>query len=167
MEKVKTATVTWINYNNCGTYLQAYALQHVVQSLGYENHILNDAPHFIDPRSVWRKALSWLWHKLVARPPKVMRRVNDCYARFSNDWLKIDRQTADLARVSNRYDTFLCGSDQIWSPIIKPVNPYFFLYFTDKKKVAYAPSLGSTTASDEWRQVSTTPAAAVCPPFGA
>lgn len=153
MEKVKTATVTWINYNNCGTYLQAYALQHVVLSFGYENHILNDAPHFIDPRPVWRKALSWLWHKLVARPPRVMRRVNGCYARFSNDWLKIDRQTADLARVSNRYDTFLCGSDQIWSPIIKPVNPYFFLYFTDKKKVAYAPSLGSTTASDEWRQV--------------
>ena len=78
MEKVKTATVTWINYNNCGTYLQAYALQHVVLSLGYENHILNDAPHFIDPHPVWRKALSWLWHKLVARPPKVMRRVNEC-----------------------------------------------------------------------------------------
>ena len=153
MEKVKTATVTWITYHNCGTYLQAYALQHVVQSLGYDNCILNDAPHLIDRRPVWRKALSWLWPQLVARPPRVMRQAARCYTRFSNDWLKIDWHTANLARVSGRYDMFLCGSDQIWSPIIKPVNPYFFLSFTDKKKVAYAPSLGSTAASDEWQQV--------------
>ena len=38
----KTATVTWIKYNNFGTLLQAYALQQYILSLGYENHILND-----------------------------------------------------------------------------------------------------------------------------
>ncbi len=153
MEKIRTATVTWITYNNCGTYLQAYALQYIVQSLGYENQILSDEPHLIDPRPVWRKSLSLLWRKLFARPPKVMRHVARCYKKFSNEWLNIDWYTENLVSVSNRYDIFLCGSDQIWSPIIKPVNPYFFLNFTNKKKIAYAPSLGSNMPSDGWKQV--------------
>ncbi len=37
----------------------------------------------------------------------------------------------------------LCGSDQIWSPVW--LNPAYFLDFTDKPKVSYAPSLGVKT----------------------
>ena len=39
---LRTATVTWITYRNFGTYLQAYALQQAMKSLGYENRILDD-----------------------------------------------------------------------------------------------------------------------------
>lgn len=39
---MKTATVTWITYNNYGTLLQAYALQKQMELLGHENVILND-----------------------------------------------------------------------------------------------------------------------------
>ena len=149
MQKLKTATVTWITYNNCGTFLQAYALQHVVKSFGYENKILDDAPHLIDARPICRKVLSRLKRIFVSGTR--MKEVRSCYTSFREEWLETDKDTGDLKNVSGRYDLFLCGSDQIWSPIIKPVNPYFFLYFTDKKKVAYAPSLGSTKASDEWK----------------
>ena len=38
------------------------------------------------------------------------------------------------------YDFVVCGSDQIWSPVW--LNPAYFLDFTDKPKVSYAPSLG-------------------------
>lgn len=149
MQKLKTATVTWITYNNCGTFLQAYALQHVVQSFGYENKILNDASHLIDARPVYRKVLSRL--KRIFVSDTQMDKARSCYTRFREEWLEIDWNTDDLKNVSDRYDIFLCGSDQIWSPIIEPVNPYFFLCFTEKKKVAYAPSLGSTKTSDEWK----------------
>lgn len=40
---MKTATVTWISYNNYGTLLQAYALQKQLELLGHENVILNDS----------------------------------------------------------------------------------------------------------------------------
>ena len=40
---MKTATATWISYNNYGTLLQAYALQKQLQLLGHENVILNDS----------------------------------------------------------------------------------------------------------------------------
>ena len=39
---MKTATVTWISYNNYGTLLQAYALQQKIKQLGHENEILWD-----------------------------------------------------------------------------------------------------------------------------
>ena len=41
--KMKTATATWISYNNYGTLLQAYALQKQLELLGHENVILNDS----------------------------------------------------------------------------------------------------------------------------
>lgn len=40
---MKTATITWITYNNYGTELQAYALQYFLTSIGIENRIISDA----------------------------------------------------------------------------------------------------------------------------
>ena len=39
---MKTATVTWITYNNYGTELQAFALQNYIASLGVDNTIISD-----------------------------------------------------------------------------------------------------------------------------
>ena len=40
--QIRVAIITWISYFNFGTYLQAYALQKVIQSLGYTCIILSD-----------------------------------------------------------------------------------------------------------------------------
>ena len=39
---MRTATITWITYNNYGTELQAYALQQYIKRLGIENEIISD-----------------------------------------------------------------------------------------------------------------------------
>lgn len=39
---MRTATITWITYNNYGTELQAYALQQYIKGLGIENDIISD-----------------------------------------------------------------------------------------------------------------------------
>lgn len=39
---MKTATITWITYNNYGTELQAYSLQKYIQSMGIDNVIISD-----------------------------------------------------------------------------------------------------------------------------
>ena len=39
---MKTATITWVTYNNYGTVLQAYALQRELLELGHENEIIDD-----------------------------------------------------------------------------------------------------------------------------
>lgn len=43
----------------------------------------------------------------------------------------------------NKFDAFICGSDQIWSALKLPLQPLNFLYgISRNKKIAYAPSMG-------------------------
>ena len=72
-------------------------------------------------------------------------------AAFIEQDMRVRRELSPdrLAALNGDYDAFLCGSDQIWS--LRPVNfnPYYFLSFAQKPKLAYAPSLGTERISDE------------------
>lgn len=142
---MKTATITWICYRNFGTYLQAYALQQVVKQLGHENYIIYDkhfAKHVKPPKS-----LKDVLRKIYGTVAQTIRfpqhfKVNRCYERFLKEHLQIDYQVTTTDGLGDRYDAFLCGSDQIWS-VYLDFEPYYFLGFPAKRKIAYAPSLGT------------------------
>lgn len=55
----------------------------------------------------------------------------------------------DLHKIDNEYDVFLCGSDQIWSVLCEKFDGYFFLDFTSKPKISYAPSMGTTNIDEK------------------
>ena len=65
--------------------------------------------------------------------------------KFKTDALKVyPIETADqYASLNKQFDVFICGSDQIWSMLPINYNPYFYMDFVEKKKIAYAPSTGS------------------------
>ncbi len=54
-----------------------------------------------------------------------------------------------LEELNEDYDAFLCGSDQIWSVFPENFEPYYFLSFAKKPKIAYAPSLGTDKIPSE------------------
>ena len=60
------------------------------------------------------------------------------------------RDHASLAKVAAEFDVMVCGSDQIWSPVW--LNPAYFLDFTDRPKVAYAPSFGVKTIPNGYKR---------------
>lgn len=142
--KPHTATVTWITYCNFGTFLQAYALQQTVLKLGYKNRILCDK-HIVEPKKPMslRKYLGQLKKRLFIRS-KTAR----LYSRFKKKYLLIERETSSL-RLNKKYQIMLCGSDQIWSPYLK-FEPYYYLNFFRGKKIAYAPSVGTTNWTDTY-----------------
>lgn len=150
MEIRKTATVTWIKYNNFGTYLQAYALQQVVLRLGYKNDILDDS-------SIHEEGFCQKHDNVIRKLLYKLRIILDVrYWRFNNYQKKSDALYADFRRnnllinvdihplykLNEQYDAFICGSDQIWFPSRDIFSPYYYLDFAEKKKIAYAPSLG-------------------------
>ena len=48
-----------------------------------------------------------------------------------------------LRRLNAVYDAFVCGIDQVWSPLSLPLKKYQYLTFVkDKPKIAYAASFG-------------------------
>lgn len=144
---LRTATVTWITYRNFGTYLQAYALQQAMKSLGYENRILDDR-RFVLSNPL--RAFLGRWKRRLLGQPTAPVNIA-AYRDFRERYLQVDERWTDYADLNLRYDLFLCGSDQIWSPYFK-VNPYYYLGFTDKPKVAYAPSTGTGRLPDSYRR---------------
>jgi len=172
---MKTATVTWITYNNYGTVLQAYALQKYIESLGYENEIISDELILNEHKNATthkkptaRTSLTQAssgpidrLRRLLSNPHRIGRileaHVNrkayqfpyygsqGQFAVFKNNELRIRHgvSSRELMSLNGDYDTFICGSDQIWSVFDRIFDPYYYLSFAGKKKIAYAPSLGT------------------------
>lgn len=139
----KIGIVTWITYHNFGTYLQAYALQRTLRLLGYESYIISDYRFIQKNKSILWNIIAQVYHLLGGN--RVMangaKKVRQYYSDFARNYLVIDNKWRNFEELEARYDIFICGSDQIWSPLV-PFNSFYFLGFTNKKKIAYAPSIG-------------------------
>ena len=66
---------------------------------------------------------------------------------FKKNYIKTDADWTTRSELASRYDTFISGSDQIWSPT-SVFDDFYYLGFTDRTKVAYAPSLGTKVYPD-------------------
>ena len=73
---------------------------------------------------------------------------------FKNERLDIicGLRREDMASLNENYDAFVCGSDQIWSVLEQNFDGYFYLDFARKKKIAYAPSIGTDQIDQDHRQ---------------
>lgn len=147
------AQITWINYNNFGTFLQAYSLQQVLKRIGFISYIIDDK-RFIktNPSKLF---LARLFHSLKNKPSYIFDqyKIDSLYKAFRNNFLNIDNSWKTLEDLSSKYSEFICGSDQIWSPILRDHNDgFYFASFAPEnaKKIAYAPSLGSKTYSKDY-----------------
>lgn len=140
------------NSTNAGTCFQAWALQKFISSLpDYQAELINfkgkgkrysyiSQANGYGPLS-WaiRAILDWKVWKFSS-----FQRKN--FVRYpANKPLKTD----ELSIVNNRYDIIICGSDQIWNTKFTNNNKTYFLDFVkNKKKGAYAPSIGI----EDWPQ---------------
>lgn len=150
--KIKsTATVTWVTYTNFGTVLQAYALQQTLFRLGYDNKVIDDA-RIIRQQHSWhvllKRRLIRIWSTLTSDNEFYRRRahVEREFREFKSCHIALDSEWSNLFQLKDRYDAYIAGSDQIWLP---KVNPFFLLGFTDRYKIAYAPSFGISECPDD------------------
>lgn len=161
----KIAKLTWLHNGNFGSVLQAVALQRYLQDEGY------DVIDLDYNASVSTKLMNWFKNKNSVRlfwgkykEAKTKKQYNKekefsirrkMFSEFKNMWMKktdLCRTPEEIRKISNNFDVFICGSDQIWSPAL--MNPVFYLDFVpdSKKKIAYAPSFGVTSATAQKRK---------------
>lgn len=159
---MKIAIMTWHHYHNYGTALQVTALSEYLKSEGHSVDIIDYHPgrtektiyDYSIPATIKR------FFKKFASKNNYENR-DECYNSESrekkfNAFLNINSFTcncdnlADLEQLNVKYDAFVCGSDQIWSP--NNLDPHYYLDFVkDKgKKIAYAPSIGMMTISNKY-----------------
>lgn len=136
--------MTFLHNDNYGSILQAWALEQALADLHFE------AEHIDYNPSKWEKVRNLI---LSGNSPRLIlegmrkrsagRGMDGAFGDFRARKLRLSPNCPSrgaLRRQAKGYDVLLCGSDQIWSPTW--LNPAYFLNFTDKPKVAYAPSLG-------------------------
>ncbi|MBD5540670.1 MAG: polysaccharide pyruvyl transferase family protein [Lachnospiraceae bacterium] len=140
---------------NYGSALQTYALQCFVENLNYDveiiDYVLNsDFEHYkLFRRALYKTNRKAFVADLIFLLPHIKRR--NSFKRFVKSRLHLTNGSYSsldmpekLQELNNRFDIFVCGSDQIWNiDCTNGVVPPFFLSFADdnKLKIAYAPSL--------------------------
>lgn len=142
---------------NYGGVLQAYALSKQISLLGYEAYIM---PYIYEHIPTDKKADITAWkifrtvrNSLVdSKQQKAQKQMQKMMMAFVSEKLPMYQssrmRTADLKGAANSFYAFVCGSDQVWSTRLQGdhCDPGMFLSFVPNgvKKIAYAPSIGST-----------------------
>jgi len=159
----KIAILTLNGYCNYGNRLQNYATQEVLKSLDfYVETIINDTkPTYgsniierirnlkgMTAKEIFNKINFKLWtytHKekiidYTTKRTKIFKTFTSDYILETDYCISDNNIPNDL---SDRYDYFVTGSDQVWNPSFNYGSSIYFLTFAPKsKRIAFSPSFG-------------------------
>ncbi len=146
--------------NNYGACLQAYALQSTIEKLGYECKIIRYTP----VEDIKKPTLSKAVYRLIRDVYRIFKHKDYIkqlakrrkFVMFKREYLCFGRQNYNtiesLYKNCPEFDVFVCGSDQLWNPLIhnNKNNEAYFLDFVpgNKGRIAYAPSFGISQFPD-------------------
>lgn len=146
---------------NYGGLLQAYALQKVVKDLGFE--VFTDNPFFLRKLSLKSKVKDLLARFVYGTlkgdkkyKPLFKRRLKRADFEYAAQNLLpfiekrintidfFEGRVQPLSSNIEKFDCYICGSDQVWRRRYGDVKRYFFdfLQSTDKKRFSYSASFG-------------------------
>jgi len=161
---MKAGLITFHYAFHYGAQLQAYALMKAIEKLGVECEIINyvrpdtDRGNDVFKTGLNPKAFLTNIHTLFNYG--AFKRKYDRSESFCKDDMKLSAKKYSYNKELNeqppQYDVYVCGSDQIWNPLIYAENiydPAFFMPFAaNKKRVAYAPSFGISSIPDDKKE---------------
>lgn len=161
--KKRVGIITFHRSYNYGSVLQAYALQtyiseRITQCKVIDYRLDSDFKHYkLFRTELYRKQWKPFLSDCFYFRKNYKRKKN--FEHFCDKYLKLTNQSFhtgdDLTVLNSDFDTYICGSDQIWNVhCTGKVIPDFFLSFTgqEKKKIAYAPSIADRSITTEEMQ---------------
>ncbi|GHU05148.1 hypothetical protein FACS1894147_11030 [Spirochaetia bacterium] len=153
---MKIGILTFHRAENFGAVLQTYSLQEYLKSLGhtveiidYRNKAIERAYDLYDISFLFKhknivKSLWLLFVRVFTFNTQLGNKKK--YTEFRNNYLSVSQKmyTSIADFNTTDYDACICGSDQIWNPVITDgLDMVYFLDFTQKKnfkKIIYAAS---------------------------
>lgn len=162
---VKAGILTFHYAHHYGAQLQAYALMRAITLLGTKCEIINYVrKDNIEGSRLFKKGLSAA--SLLSNANTLLnygkfKKRHNRYNQFVHKEMKLsDRfygSYEELCQDPPEYDAYVCGSDQIWNPLIfgeKTYDPAFFAEFARAgRRVAYAPSFGISSIPEDKREL--------------
>ena len=161
---MKIGLITFHHAHHYGAQLQAYALMKAITGMGAECEIINYVrPDTIEGNRLFKKGLSPRAILSNANTLINFRQLKRRYGRFEsfvNEDMRLSkkfyRSYEELLKDAPEYDVYVCGSDQVWNPLIFKENTYDPAFFADfaksGRRIAYAPSFGITEIPEDKRE---------------
>lgn len=150
---MRVGIITFHGSDNFGSVLQAFSLLEVLREEGFEAEII-DYQFTLN----YKQYDVVRWHSYFFLPTlksdiifhKIRKERKEKFKDFRNSYFKLSERSYknehELTQCNSLYDSFICGSDQIWNTYCtgRKVNAGYFLEFVEDKKlkIAYAVSMG-------------------------
>lgn len=173
MKKILIHTLFYQNYNY-GGILQAYALYHQLEKMGYQCEELNYTQVISNP---WMKLIyrGFRIIEILKEPDYYMQKKKSAaqdkllfeeYVRYAAEDLlkqvfeefmqKEFRSTSvfdasTIKNMENEYDFYIVGGDQVWNPEWTDKN-FFGNFIKGCKKISYSCSAGKSTFTNDDRE---------------
>lgn len=150
---MKIGIITFHASLNCGSMLQAFALQEILESkYNAEVEIINYSNFgqrsYYSNWDIFPKPSVQI-NNLKAIPHyAAINSMRKDYQKFANKYFNLSgpllKKHANLKGIDERYDIVIAGGDQVWNVRCRDADKAYFLSFVkNAKKVAYSPSLGA------------------------
>lgn len=148
----KFGIMTFHQSYNCGSILQALALEKIIETCGYEAECINfsnigqkNMYSILDTRNNFK---AFLKNIVLRWNYQVIKKHFEDYQFFIDSFLKVSKEsytyTEELVGIEENYTGLIAGSDQVWNVKCYDADKAYFLSFAKNiKKIAYAPSLGA------------------------
>lgn len=150
--KKKIGIITFHSSHNCGSMLQAYALQTVLTQRYHADVEIIDFAN-AGSKNIYRrfdmrlKKSAMKNNLLTLRNLSVINDYRKDYMDFAEKYLHTTKEKYSTAEqmqgIEKNYDILIAGGDQVWNVLCPDADKAYFLSFAkDVRKVAFAPSLG-------------------------
>lgn len=155
---MKIGILTLSASDNCGSLLQAYALQEVIKNrYDCKVEILNletdqsKEIYELFPKKFYKHPKKSLF---TLRFLKSIKRQKIGYTQFRSKYLNLTeknyKNSEELSKIDKDYNILIAGSDQIWNIYMADYDEAFFLPWKGTaKKISYAASLGAMNKIDD------------------
>lgn len=160
---MKIAIITLNDNNNYGNRLQNYALQKFLNKYFSDDvtTIWYEKNSYMHPINIWnwKSFIKFIINKNNFRNYLKYTYILDCIRM--NYIQKFTKKITtvfefDINKISNKYDYFIVGSDQVWNPYFGSRKQQYIrlLKFVPKEKsIAYAASFGISSLPNEFKEV--------------
>ena len=146
----KVGIITICDNDNYGNRLQNYALHETLNKLGIKNTTF--WPEWAEDKTTLKQKIK-IGIKNILNMEDIKTKRYFAFKKFTDS--KIDNQYINLDnldKISDEFDYFIVGSDQIWNYNFGHAQDKDFLKFTDyDKRISYAPSFGVSNIDEEWK----------------
>ena len=165
--RMRIKTITCHDCYNLGASLQAYALQHYLESEGHDVQIINYKPYYLSRHFKFGSVNNLVFDRpivkqlyLLAKLPRRLMALSrkKAFDRFTAKYLRLTRRYnsyEELKADAPEADAYIAGSDQIWNTLFpNGRDAAFYLDFgkPNVRRISYAASFATKDVVPEYRE---------------